>query len=201
MGSQRVRHNWIIELNWIFIKFCLQFQWLLRQPTVKSFKYLPVCGTVWVEANIQTDPDSQSEFFRAWKYFLWESNSQTHERKLWILRSVQLPSKTAHTERKKVKLLSRVRLFATPWTVIHQAPLSMGFSRQEYWSGLPFPSSGDLSYPGIKPGSLTLQADTLSSEPPGKGWLMQTVCDYQSKNINQHTDGLHFAKRGTKDEV
>ena len=42
---------------------------------------------------------------------------------------------------------------ATPWTVAHQAPLSMGFSRQEYWSGLPFPSSGDLPDPGIKPGS------------------------------------------------
>ena len=46
-----------------------------------------------------------------------------------------------------VKLLSHVRLFATPWTVAPQAPLSMGFSRQEYWSGLPFPSPGDLTYP------------------------------------------------------
>ena len=45
----------------------------------------------------------------------------------------------------KVKLLSRVQLFATPWTVAYQAPLSMGFSRQEYWSGLPFPSPGDLA--------------------------------------------------------
>ena len=67
----------------------------------------------------------------------------------------------------EVKLLSRVRLFATPWTVARQAPLSMGFSRQEYWSGLPFPSPGDLPNPGIKPGSPALQADALSSEPPG----------------------------------
>ena len=52
----------------------------------------------------------------------------------------------------KVKSLSRVRLFATPWTVAHQAPLSMGFSRQEYWSGLPFPSPGNLPNPGIKLG-------------------------------------------------
>ena len=51
-----------------------------------------------------------------------------------------------------VKLLSRVRLFATPWTVAHQAPLSLGFSRQEYWSGLPFPSP-DLPHPGIEPRS------------------------------------------------
>ena len=68
----------------------------------------------------------------------------------------------------KVKSLSRVRLFATPWTVAHQAPPSMGFSRQEYWSGLPFPSPGDLPKPGIKPRSPSLQADALSSELPGK---------------------------------
>ena len=65
-----------------------------------------------------------------------------------------------------MKSLSPVRLFATPWTVAHLAPLSMGFSRQEYWSGLPFPSPGDLPNPGIKPGSPALQADALSSEPP-----------------------------------
>ena len=68
----------------------------------------------------------------------------------------------------KVKSLSHVQLFATPWTVAYQAPVSMGFSRQEYWSGLPFPSPGALPDPGIKPGSPALQADTLTSEPPGK---------------------------------
>ena len=57
-----------------------------------------------------------------------------------------------------MKLLSRVWLFATPWTVAYQVPLSMGFSRQEYWSGLPFPSPGDLSNPGIGPGSLRTPA-------------------------------------------
>ena len=71
----------------------------------------------------------------------------------------------------KVKSLSPVRLFATPWTVAYQAFPSMGFSRQEYWSELPFPSPGDLPNPGIEPGSPTLQADTLSSEPPGKPWV------------------------------
>ena len=55
--------------------------------------------------------------------------------------------------RVKVKSLSLVRLFATPWTVAYQAPPSMGFSRQEYWSGVPFPSLGDLPNPGIEPGS------------------------------------------------
>ena len=69
---------------------------------------------------------------------------------------------------KKVKSLSRVRLFATPWTVAYQALPSTGFSRQEYWSGLPFPSPGDLPDPGIEPRSPDLQADALTSEPPGK---------------------------------
>ena len=55
----------------------------------------------------------------------------------------------------------------TPWTVARQAPLSMGLSRQEYWSGLPFPFPGDLPNPGIEPGSPAWQADALSSEPPG----------------------------------
>ena len=68
----------------------------------------------------------------------------------------------------KVKSLSRIRLFATPWTVAYQAPLSMEFSRQEYWSGLPYPSPGDLPDPGIKPMSPALQADAIPSEPPWK---------------------------------
>ena len=56
----------------------------------------------------------------------------------------------------------------TPWTIAHQPSLSMEFSRQEYWSGLPFPSAGDLPNPEIKLRSPALQADALSSEPPGK---------------------------------
>ena len=67
-----------------------------------------------------------------------------------------------------VKLLSHVRLFAIPRTVAYQAPPSMGFPRKEYWSGLPFPSPGNLPDSGIRPGSPTLQSDTLPSEPPGK---------------------------------
>ena len=64
--------------------------------------------------------------------------------------------------------LSRVRLFVTPRTVAYQASQSTGFSRQEYWSGLPFLSPGDLPNPGIEPGSPALEADALSTEPPGK---------------------------------
>ena len=72
-----------------------------------------------------------------------------------------------HSE-KKMKSLSCVRLFVTPWTIAYQASLSMGFSRQEYWSGLPFPSPGDLPHPGIEPRSPALQAGALPSEPPEK---------------------------------
>ena len=68
---------------------------------------------------------------------------------------------------------SRVLIFASPWTVARQSPLSMGFSRQKYWSRLLFPSPGDLSHPGIKPVSSAFQADSLpripeSSKPPEK---------------------------------
>ena len=69
--------------------------------------------------------------------------------------------------RSEVKSLSRVRLSATPWTVAYKAPLSMGFSRQEYWSGLPFPSPGELPDPGTEPRSPALQADTLPTELHG----------------------------------
>ena len=67
-----------------------------------------------------------------------------------------------------MKLLSCIRLFATPWTVAYKAPLSMEFSKQEYSSGLPFPSPGDLPDPGIEPRSPALQAVILPSELPGK---------------------------------
>ena len=68
----------------------------------------------------------------------------------------------------KVKSLSHVRPFATPWTIAHQAPPFMGLSRQKYWSGLPFLSTGDLPNPGMEPRSPALRADALTSEPPGK---------------------------------
>ena len=63
-----------------------------------------------------------------------------------------------------MKSLSRVQLFVTPWTIAYQAPPSMGFPRQECWSGLPFPSPGDLPDPGIEPGSPALKADSLLIE-------------------------------------
>ena len=66
-----------------------------------------------------------------------------------------------------------------PHAVAHQAPLSMGFSRQEYWSGLPFPSLEDLPNPGIKPRSPALQADSLPFEPQGSAsWFINNVIDF-----------------------
>ena len=72
------------------------------------------------------------------------------------------------------RMFSRIPLFATPWTAAHQAPLSVEFPRQEYWSGLPFPSPGDLPNPGIESGSLeslvspALAGGFFTTEPPGK---------------------------------
>ena len=68
----------------------------------------------------------------------------------------------------KVLVTQHVHFFVAPWTVALQASLSMGFSRQEYWSGLPFPFPGDLLDPGIEPEFPALQADSLLSEPPGR---------------------------------
>ena len=72
-----------------------------------------------------------------------------------------------------MKSLSSVQLFVTLWTVAYEAPPSMGFSRQECWSELTFPSPGDLPDPGIEPGSPALQADALPSEPPGKPFFFK----------------------------
>ena len=80
---------------------------------------------------------------------------------------------TAHRHRLCVPvcLVSRIQLFAPLWTVTHQAPLSMGFSRQVYWSGLPFPSPGDLPDPGIEPESPYLAGRFSTTEPPGKPYI------------------------------
>ena len=72
--------------------------------------------------------------------------------------------------------------FVTPWTAACQAVLSMEFPRQEYWSGQPFPSPGDLPNPGIKPWSPALQANSLPSEPPGKpsrSWAPAFLLSFQ----------------------
>ena len=77
-----------------------------------------------------------------------------------------------------MRVYDQLRLFVTPWSVAHQAPLSMGFPRQEYWRGLPFPILGDLSDPGIEPvspGSHALAGRFFTTEPPGKP-CKATIC-------------------------
>ena len=91
-----------------------------------------------------------------------------------------------------VQSLSHVRLFVTSWTVAYQAPPSMGFSRQDCWSGLPFPSPGDLPDPGIEPGSPALRADPLPSEPPGKPSDSRTIMLFYSKKILPGTEAGTF---------
>ena len=82
--------------------------------------------------------------------------------------TLQADSLPSEPSGKEGESLSRVQLFVTPRTVVYQALPSMGFSRQKYWSGLPFPSPGDLPDPGIKPRSPAFPADALTSEPSGK---------------------------------
>ena len=89
----------------------------------------------------------------------------------------------------KVKSLSHVRLFATPWTA-YQAPLSMGFSRQECWSGFPFPSPRDLPDPGIEPVSPTVQAETLPSEPLSRRMQIKITMRYHFTSVR-----MQLAKR------
>ena len=82
--------------------------------------------------------------------------------------------------------LSRVWLFLTTWTVAHQAPLSVEFSRQEYWGGLPCLPLGDLPNPGIEPRSPALQAGSLLSEPPGKPFFFKECIIYVPKDTHQN---------------
>ena len=104
----------------------------------------------------------------------------------WPLHYLGSPGVNSESENES-EVAQSCRLYATPWTVARQAPLSMGFSRQEYWSGLPFPSLGDLPEPGIEPGSPTLQADALPSEPPGNSRFSQI---HVSININSNIEPI-----------
>ena len=106
-----------------------------------------------------------------WELYFQRIETRTLFHPTWESRTLSIPPPKRLSEGKwkvKVKLLNRVWLSATLWTVAYQAPPSMGFSRQEYWSGVPLPSPGDLPDPGFKPGFPALEADALASEPPGK---------------------------------
>ena len=79
---------------------------------------------------------------------------------------------------------------ATPWTVVHQAPLSMDFSRQEYWGGSPFPSPGDLPDPGTEPMSLALAGRSFTTESPGKAcWFRRPAVTHQHGSVVAPNNG------------
>ena len=104
--------------------------------------------------------------------------------------------------RKRKWLLNHVRLFVTLWTVAHQAPLSMGFSKQEYWSVLPFPSPGDLPHPGIEPASPVLQVDSLPLshlEPLVSLYIYSKIFIEYSPSVRNRSDARNvteFMKQG-----
>ena len=83
--------------------------------------------------------------------------------------------------------------FATPWTVAHQAPLLMGFPRQEYWSGLPFPSPGDLPDPGIEPASAALAGGFFTTEPPGKPFYPSSHLIVNAYHTDVFSPSYHFS--------
>ena len=150
MGSQRVRHDWVTSLHLIMsddehlfmgllaIWISSMEKWNVYFSLLSIGLFVSFYQAMWtVLCILENNPLSVTSF----------SNIFSHSIGcLFIFFKGFLCCK----ERRKVKLLSRVQLFVTPWTVVYQAPLSMGFSRQEYWSGLPFPSLGDLPDPGIR---------------------------------------------------
>ena len=105
---------------------------------------------------------TQSYFLK--KCWIWIENRNSAITRFLAIFEISLYSLNKHC----MLNLSHVQLFATAWTVAHQAPLSMGLSRQEYCSGLPFPFPGDLPNPGIETKSPAMQADSLLAEPPRK---------------------------------
>ena len=96
-------------------------------------------------------------------------------------------------------MFSHIQLFATPWTVAHQAPLSMEFSRQEYWNGLSFPVPEDLHDPGIKTVSPELAVDSLSTEPSGKSNSYMNINNYL--NVKIWTEGRENGKSYNWDTI
>ena len=142
------------------------YAWGLRKRS-KS-----ICGIGSVQENVEVRSKIQQfkdTLGRRWKLCLeYEDLRKQSSQAVIITREYCRPTweKLRLQGKDIVKLLSRVRLFATTWTVAYEAPPSMGFSRQGWWSGLPFPSPGNLPNPVIELGSPTLQTDTLPSELP-----------------------------------
>ena len=138
MGSLRVGHDWATSLS-LFTFMHWRRKWQptpVFLPRESQGRGILVGCRLWMGSHRVGHDWSDSAAKQLKPIYKW-----------WLPRGW----------RTEVKSLSHVWLFATPWTVAHQAPPSMGFSRQEYWSGLPFPSPGDLPNPGMEPVSLALQ--------------------------------------------
>ena len=107
--------------------------------------------------------------------------------------------RTTQSEKWRCYSISRVQLFVTPWSVAQQAPLSMEFSRQEYWSGLPCPSPRDLLHPEIKPESPALHADSLPTQPPEKSWMTTAklppkCCWYRGAFLSSYLTAQYYIR-------
>ena len=155
MGSLRVGHDWVTSLSLSRIGERngnpLQCS-CLENPRDRGAWWAAVYGAT-----------------QSWTRLKWLSSRLSNSLSFAFQNSFRTINRINHQLfLKKFWSLHHVQLFVTPWTVIRQAPLSMEFSRQEYWSGLPFPSPGDLPDPGIEPRSPALQADSLPNEPPWK---------------------------------
>ena len=167
----------------VLLNVCRKIEFFPTCPTWVGF-LCPICSFLFSQMqNVSQDWDTYLTglgLFRGqngpWGPNLWDSFCRfaLFRRCLFILDSTprtwnkQVMVKFWLTFLKGMK--GSLWLFATPWTVTYQATLTMGFSRQDCWSALPFPSPGDLPDPGIEPRSPALQADALPSEPPGKPW-------------------------------
>ena len=135
----------------------------------------------------QWEHDPQDHLFRTW------AQQGTHMRLLLLQ-----PIRMERFFNVSCSLLRRVRLFSTSWTVAHQTPLSTGFSGQEYWSGLSFPSPGDLPDPQIEPGSPALQADSLWFEPPAKPLESRTDSGQSQRLTSKLGAGVLVQKQGKR---
>ena len=164
MGSQRVEYDWATALNSTELREVSCIGEGNGNPLQCSCLENPRDGGAWWAA-VYGVAQSQTGL-------KWHSSSRGFLQVPLLRFPDREGGNLKDTLKVKVKSFSCVRLFATPWTVTHQAPPSMGFSKQEYWSGLPFPSPGDLPHPGIEPRSPSFQADALTSEPPGKPTLL-----------------------------
>ena len=139
---------------------CLEAFIPARSEAANGRPCLQTSGALLLRLNIPQDPRDQTES----QSLLAPLNASIPQVSMfWIIR---FSLRTVFSE--SVKSFSRVRLLGTPWAVALQAPLSLRFSRQEYCSGLRFPTPGDFPHPGIELASPTLKADSLLSEPPGK---------------------------------